>query len=197
MRTRLAVPAIGLSIASFIAIQALSTESHKMAPSVHEQHVATMGTIDEKILPVESGQSAFAAIGEIVTLLKNDPTTDWSKVDIDSLREHLVDMNELTLHTSVDSAVEGKKVVFRVSGEGRSRRAIQAMMPAHASVLSAANLFDVDVEKIENGAIMRIVFDTEKQRQEIQALGFYGIMAIGAHHQEHHLQMAKGNGHIH
>ena len=196
MRARLSVPAIGLLIASFIAFQAFATESHKTNSAAHEQHTA-MGAVSEKIPPVEGGQSAFAAIVEIVTLLKNDPKTDWNKVDIDGLREHLVDMNELVLNTSVNSTVEGNKVVFRVSGEGRARRAIQAMMPAHASVLSAANLYDVDVEKIENGAIMRIVFDTEKQRQEIEALGFYGIMAIGAHHQEHHLQMAKGDGHIH
>ena len=31
-------------------------------------------------LPTESGQSAFAAIHEIVELLEADPKTDWSKV---------------------------------------------------------------------------------------------------------------------
>ena len=68
---------------------------------------------------------------------------------------------------------------------------------AQAFVLSSAGLFDVEVEKNKNGANMHTVFVTEKQRQEIQALGFYGIMATGTHYQEHHLQMAKGNVHIH
>ena len=27
---------------------------------------------------------------------------------------------------------------------------------------------------------------------QIQGLGFFGLMTIGAHHQEHHLMMAKG-----
>src|SRR5438046_3161300 len=42
--------------------------------------------------PREPGQSAFAAIQEIVALLEADPGTDWTKVDIEALRRHLVDM---------------------------------------------------------------------------------------------------------
>jgi hypothetical protein len=48
--------------------------------------------------PAEAGQGAFAAIAEIVALLEADPNTDWSKVNIAALREHLVDMDELTLN---------------------------------------------------------------------------------------------------
>ena len=43
------------------------------------------------------GQDAFGAIQEIVGILEADPNTDWSKVNISALREHLVDMNEVTL----------------------------------------------------------------------------------------------------
>jgi hypothetical protein len=46
--------------------------------------------------PKEAGQSAFAATAEIVALLSNDPQTDWSKVNIAALRQHLVDMNALS-----------------------------------------------------------------------------------------------------
>ena len=45
--------------------------------------------------PIEAGESAFAAIQEIVALLNADPKTDWSKVDIDALRQHLVQGSEL------------------------------------------------------------------------------------------------------
>lgn len=40
--------------------------------------------------PQETGQSAFAALAEIVTILQADPETDWERVDIDGLRRHLV-----------------------------------------------------------------------------------------------------------
>jgi hypothetical protein len=33
----------------------------------------------------------------IVQILDADPKTDWSKVDFEALRQHLIDMNEVTL----------------------------------------------------------------------------------------------------
>jgi hypothetical protein len=44
-------------------------------------------------VPQLSGQDAFGAIQEIVGMLEADPATDGSKVDIDALRDHLLDMN--------------------------------------------------------------------------------------------------------
>ena len=42
--------------------------------------------------PTMPGQDAFGAIQETVSLLEADPATDWSKVNIAALREHLIDM---------------------------------------------------------------------------------------------------------
>ena len=39
--------------------------------------------------PQETGQSAFAALAEIVAILQADPETDWERVDIAGLRRHL------------------------------------------------------------------------------------------------------------
>ena len=50
--------------------------------------------------PTLPGQDAFGAIQEVVQILESDPTTDWSKVNIAALREHLIDMNEVTLHAA-------------------------------------------------------------------------------------------------
>jgi hypothetical protein len=52
--------------------------------------------------PTMPGQDAFGAIQEIVQILEADPKTDWSKVDLERLRRHLIDMNEVTL--KADSA---------------------------------------------------------------------------------------------
>lgn len=46
--------------------------------------------------PTLPGQDAFGTIQEIVQILQSDPTTDWSKVNISALRQHLIDMNEVT-----------------------------------------------------------------------------------------------------
>jgi hypothetical protein len=48
-------------------------------------------------LPTKLGQDAFAAIQEVVRILEADPQTDWSKVNIEVLRQHLIDMNSVSL----------------------------------------------------------------------------------------------------
>lgn len=161
----------------------------------HAAHIAGEG--DQSILPTEGGQAGFAAIAEIVALLKADPETDWSKVSIDALREHLVDMNEVTLNASASQSVAGSEVIFEITGQGRTLRAVQAMVVAHSGVLTAANLYSVTAETIPTGAIMRVSFTTQDELQQIKALGFFGLMATGAHHQQHHIDMARGRTDMH
>ena len=55
-------------------------------------HGAQFGATDTPTMP---GQDAFGAIQEIVQILQSDPKTDWSKVNIEALRQHLIDMNEV------------------------------------------------------------------------------------------------------
>ena len=54
------------------------------------------------------GQDAFGTIQEIVQILQSDPKTDWSKVNIDALRQHLIDMNEVTLHAAAAQRIMNK-----------------------------------------------------------------------------------------
>jgi hypothetical protein len=59
----------------------------------HGGHAARMaGTT-----PTLPGQDAFGTIQEIVRMLDADPKTDWSKVNLEALRQHLIDMNDVTL----------------------------------------------------------------------------------------------------
>ena len=55
-------------------------------------------------LPVEAGQAAFAALAEIVAILNADPKTDWTKVNLSDLRDHLIDMNA-RIHSPPSSSV--------------------------------------------------------------------------------------------
>src|SRR6185436_2471622 len=54
--------------------------------------------------PTSPGQDAFGAIAEIVQLLDSDPQTDWSRVDLERLRQHLIDMNEVVLRAEVKTS---------------------------------------------------------------------------------------------
>ncbi|MFI5002553.1 MAG: hypothetical protein ACHQK9_21925, partial [Reyranellales bacterium] len=79
-----------LLLAAALALGASAAHSQQMDHS----HMAGMSGAAAPALP---GQDAFGAIQEIVRLLEADPKTDWSKVDLEGLRQHLIDMNEVTL----------------------------------------------------------------------------------------------------
>ena len=138
--------------------------------------------------PQEAGQSGFAALAEIVAILRDDPETDWSAVDIAALRQHLVDMDLLTTQAVVDAVQRPDGARFEISGTARVLEAIRAMVPAHAPFLAAETNWDVTTEEIDDGVALIVDGDAA----QIQALGFFGVMTIGAHHQEHHLMLAKG-----
>ena len=147
--------------------------------------------------PTEAGQSAFAAIAEIADIVNRDKTTDWSKIDISALREHLIDMNELTLNTKVVTQLRDASISFQVSGSGRTLRAIQTMVPAHARQLKQSLGWVTEVENSVSGTTLTLRTNSPQQLERFSALGFFGVMATGAHHQKHHLQMATGQGHSH
>ena len=147
-------------------------------------------------VPTEPGQGAFAAISEIVALLENDPATDWSKIDIDALREHLQDMIALTLGASAVQAEDENGIRFTVTGSGATLRAIHAMVPAHGEVLDTTTDWTISVETNPRGAVMHIAAAPDAL-ERIRALGFFGVMATGARHQAHHLQVACGDRHVH
>jgi hypothetical protein len=136
---------------------------------MHGQHGMMMGS-ESTGQPVMPGQEAFGTIQEIVRMLEADPTTDWSKVNISALREHLIDMDEVTMRAAateraLDNGIE-----------------IKRMVPAHVHELN---------EDLPNGVKLIVTSTDAKQVTKLRALGFIGIMVQGAHHQQHHLMMAK------
>ena len=141
--------------------------------------------------PRMSGQDAFGAIQEVVQILDADPTTDWSKVNIGTLREHLIDMNEVTLHAAASERAVDKGVEIAVTGEGRTLEAIKRMVPAHVKELGEMG-WNAKTEDLPNGVKLVLISTDARQLAKLKALGFMGIMVQGAHHQRHHLMMAKG-----
>lgn len=142
--------------------------------------------------PTLPGQDAFAAIQEVVRLLEIDPNTDWSKVNIAALREHLIDMNEVTLHATVEERRSDNGVEATVTGEGRVLTAIKRMVPAHAQELKGMNDWFATTEDLPNGVRLSVTTSNSKQVPRLQALGFIGLLVQGRHHRPHHLAMAKG-----
>ena len=154
---------------------------------MHGAHGVSAGTA--ATLP---GQDAFGAIQEIVLILEADPKTDWSKVDLEALRQHLIDMNEVTLHADAAAKPITGGLEIAVTGTGRTLAAIRRMVPAHAHEIDGRNGWSVRAAPLPNGALLTVTASDARETQHIRGLGFIGILATGAHHQVHHLMIARG-----
>ena len=139
----------------------------------------------------QPGQSAFAAIQEIVQILEADPATDWSKVDIDALRRHLVDMDNVTMRAEVKSEPIEGGLRFTISGDGPVKESIQRMVTAHAATMNGVEGWKFTAAQTDNGAMLDVLTPS-KDSAKLRALGFFGLMTRGMHHQMHHLMIARG-----
>ena len=142
-------------------------------------------------VPKQGGQAAFAAIQEIVAHLEADPETDWSRVDIEALRRHLIDMDNVTLRARASSRSIPDGVEFMITGKGSVVGSIRRMVFAHTAVMNG-NGWNYDAARIPEGASLAVTVSDPHDMGELKALGFIGVLAKGSHHQMHHLMMATG-----
>ena len=165
-----------------------------------EDHHGQMESITEeasKNIPTMPGQEAFGTIQEIIGILEADPNTDWKSVHIDALLAHLIDMDEVTMHTSVqrEELPNGLKMI--ITGEGRTIDSIKRMVPTHnAMTLTSFDKWKTEVEIIDDGAVLTVTSDIEEEVDKIRGLDFIGIMSVSSNHQPHHLMIAKGMTHM-
>jgi hypothetical protein len=147
------------------------------------------------LAPTAPGQDAFGAIQEIVRILDADPKTDWSKVELEALRQHLIDMNEVTLDADAAAKPVDGGIQVAVTGRGRTVAAIQRMVPAHAREIDETHLngWTAKTDSLENGVLLTVTSSDAKEERHIHGLGFIGVMVSGQHHQPHHLAMARGD----
>jgi hypothetical protein len=153
--------------------------------------------------PTLPGQDAFGAIAEVAKILEADPKTDWSKVDLERLRQHLIDMNQVVLHAQVKQSLVLGGLVMDVTGGGRTEQAIRAMVVPHAGQLDRMPAYAARTELIPGGVRLTVTAeppDDPRSVARLRGLGFIGLLTEGAHHGPHHLAMAKGEvlpGHGH
>jgi hypothetical protein len=173
-------------------VLALLWPAYAFAQSSHHHHDQPQRRTLATAVPKQPGQGAFAAIQEIVEILEADPRTDWSKVDIGALRQHLVDMDNVTLHAEIQSASIADGLVFTVAGDGAVRQSIRRMVMAHAAVMNGVGGWKMTAVETATGATLSVTTPVQDVGK-LKALGFIGVMARGMHHQAHHLMIARGD----
>jgi len=143
--------------------------------------------------PSQLGQDAFAAVQEVVRQLEADPATDWSKVNIEALRAHLIDMNLVTLQAAVTTEQVEGGARYTVTGTGDVLGAIQRMVPAHAAQMASDPAFHATTSLLDNDVSLTVHATDPANVAKVRALGFMGFMVQGDHHLPHHLMMATGS----
>jgi hypothetical protein len=116
-------------------------------------------------------------------------------VDLERLRQHLIDMNEVVLRAAVKATRVPGGLVMDVTGAGRTNQAVRAMVVPHVRELNALPGLAAKAEPIAGG--VRLIVTTRdaedaKAVARVRGLGFVGLLTLGAHHQLHHLAMARG-----
>jgi len=192
--TRKFITALTLMIAASGAPQA-QTHTEGMTHDQTMMHDQSMMGGDPMMqantgIPTEPGQGAFAAVSEIVTILKNDPETDWSLVNISALRDHLVDMDMLVTYADVTTTNIENGIEMTVSLIGQGGGAVSRMVPAHGPFMAAESGWQSDVSQSDDAITWRVT--SPEDAVQIRALGFFGLMATGDHHRAHHIGMARG-----
>ena len=199
----LAVAASGIALAETMPDHhSMQSGQHPMGPEHmqemmrHHQGMMPMGghagMHTASTTPTMPGQDAFGAIQEVVRILDADPKTDWSKVDLEALRQHLIDMNEVTLKAEAAPKQIDGGLEIAITGSGRTLIAIQRMIPAWVQVANGHNEWSAKATELPNGELLTVTATNPKEVQHIRGLGFIGLLASGSWHQLHHLAMAKG-----
>lgn len=181
-----------------VVLFALAT-SASIADAQQHQHVEGMRHPGDPagtgVAPQQSGQAAYAAIGEIVRILEADPSTDWERVDIERLRRHLADMDAVTVRAAISQRNIPGGFQADVTGEGSVVGSIRRMAGAHFSQSDATQGIRARVEEIPGGSrVTVVVLDPADAARvaRLRGLGFIGLLTQTEHHGPHHLAMARG-----
>lgn len=200
-----ATVAVAAALISPVALVAQATHDHSSSADCarmssgsvdhanmdHAAHMALMQKC-QSALPTQPGQAAFGAISEIVRMLEADSTTDWSRVNIEALRQHLIDMDDVVMHAAVLQRSVPGGLEMQVTGTGRTVGAIKRMAMNHARMLDQEGQYHATAKETANGARLTVTASDERTVARIRGLGFAGLMTEGDHHAPHHLAIARG-----
>lgn len=178
-----------------LALPAFAAATILLTPRLTAQHTMAAGATHA--LPA---QAAYGAIQEIVRQLKADPATDWSKVNLEALRQHLIDMDDVTMRSAVVQQPVPGGLVMTVTGAGRTGAAIKRVLTSHAAMLGMDPQYTATATPLPAGIRLTV---TAKDASDtklvamIRGLGFAGLITEGDHHAEHHMMVARGSGMMH
>ncbi len=141
------------------------------------------------------GNEIFGTIQEVIHKLEANPNTDWSKVNLEALRQHLLDMKAFTEEVDVvdkKPIADGVEIHVRPHTK-QAEGALKRLFSIHPKMLKQEEGWDMTAKQNGN-QLWTITCTTRKpsEVEKIRALGYIGLLAEGSHHQLHHWMIATG-----
>ena len=189
MRIRTITTLFPLTAAMLVA-RPLTAQAHQHVEGM--THPPAASTTEA---PLSPGQAAYGALSEIVARLDADPSTDWSKVNIEALRRHLIDMDNVTMRSRIATQEVPGGFTAEITGDGESVGSIRRMTTAHAAQLGKGGAVLAEVVDIPGGVRMTVVSNAPTDARSVarlRGLGVAGVMTLGNHHGPHHEMLARG-----
>ena len=142
----------------------------------------------------EPGQSIFGTVQEVIQRLEADSTTNWENVNLEALRQHLIDMHEVALHVEVvyQHPIEGGVRIRVRPTTPRAAASLDRVLGAHPTPLKHETGWAMRVTRGEGYRDLRVTTSDSSEVAKIRGLGYIGILAHGGHHQRHHWMIATG-----
>ena len=147
-----------------------------------------------KVTLTESGTDPFAVMQEAIIALEADPNTNWEKVNIEALRLHLVEMQDMTINVDVKQQhIDNGFQAVVMPTTNRSVKSLTRVLSGHPAQMKAETGWDMQVQNNDGVFTLTVTTDNAKDIAKIRGLGYIGVMAYGNHHQPHHWAMASGD----
>jgi len=178
-------------VAMIIAIPMASAHMHRANMS----HAAMMGhnTALTQVVLTESGTDPFATLQEVISALEANSDTNWDKVNIEALRVHLVEMQDMTINVDVKQQhIDNGFQAVVTPTTNRAVKSLTRVLSGHPMQMKVETGWDMQVQN--NNGVFTLTVTTKKAHDiaKIRGLGYIGVMAYGNHHQPHHWAMASG-----
>ena len=179
-------------VATIIVIPMASAHMHH----ANMNHAAMMrhNTAPTQVKLTESGTDPFATLQEVIAVLESNPNTNWEKVNIEALRLHLVEMQDMTINVDVKQQYidNGFQAVVTPT-TNRAVKSLTRVLSGHPAQMKAETGWDMQVQNNNGVFTLTVTTDNVKDVTKIRGLGYIGVMAYGNHHQPHHWAMASGD----
>lgn len=172
----------------------LMVSTHTVAENNHSamHHQQMMKSAESNL--TQAGNDIFATIQEVIVRLNNNPDTNWATVDIEALRQHLLDMNDMAVNVEIlnrKPLINGLRIALQGT-TARAEKTLARVFKVHPKHLKSETGWDMKVERYGKQFIVTTTTEKPEQTQKIIALSYIGLMAYGKHHQLHHWGMSTG-----